>query len=131
MDLLDAEATAEFLAAMRDLTDTFDQDPVTLRRAGGGDVALLAGLKASGSGTGEQHGELRPRDTGEEIAERYTVSFNRSYLAEKGLVDGNDALLITVDDQLLIQGKRFVLAAVADKARFRGFAILVVLEAVR
>ena len=131
MDLLDAEAAAEFLAAMRDVTDTFHQDPVTLRRAIGDEVPLLAGLKPAGDGQGEQHGELRPRDTGEEIAERYTVTFNRAYLAEQGLVDGADQLLITVDDQLLIAGKRFALAAVADRARFRGVPILVVLAAVR
>ena len=130
MDLLDAEATADFLAAMRDLTDTFHQDPVTLIRAIA-DCPLLAGLKAAGDGKGEEHGELRHRDTGEEIAERYTVTFNRAYLAEQGLVDNDDQLLISVDDQLLIAGKRFAIAAVADRARFRGFAILVVLQAVR
>lgn len=130
MDLLDAETTAEFRSAMRDVTDTFHRSPVTLRRAVGGDVPLLVGLTPAGDGQGEQHGELQTRETGEEIAERYTVRVNRDYLAEKGLVV-NDVLQITLDDTLLIGGKRFTLASVADKAIFRGVPILAVLQAVR
>lgn len=121
----------DFRAAMRDVTDTFHKDPVTLRRAGGADVPLLAGLKPAGDGQGDEHGELQSRETGDEIAERYTVTFNRAYLAEQGLIDGDDQLLITIDDSLLIRGKRFALAVVADRAPFRGEALLVVLEAVR
>jgi hypothetical protein len=126
MDLLDQEAVDDFRAAMRDVTDTFHQDEVTLRRAAGGEVDLLAGVKPA-----EDTGEAKPRERGEEIEERYTVTINRQYLADKGLVDGDDSLLITVDDELVIDGRRFTLAAVADRARFRGQALLVILEAVR
>jgi len=131
MDLLDQEAADQFKNAMRDVTDTFHQDEVTLRRAAGGEVDLLAGVKPAGDGQSTSHGELRPRERGEEIEERYTVTINRQYLADKGLVDGDDSLLITVDDELVIAGRRFALAAVADRARFRGQALLVILEAVR
>lgn len=131
MDLLDQDAVDDFKSAMRDLGDTFHRDPVTLRRADGTEINLLAGLKPAGDGQGEQHGSLQPRERGEEIEERYTVTFNRGYLAERGLIDGDNQLMITIDDFLLIQGKRFTLAAVADRARFRGEALVVVLEAVR
>lgn len=126
MDLLEQDAVDDFKAAMRDVTDSFHQDEVTLRRAAGGEVKLLAGVKPA-----TDTGESKPRERGEEIEERYTVTLNRQYLAEKELIDGDDLLLITSDDKLDFGGRRFALAAVADKARFRGQALLVVLEAVR
>lgn len=132
MDLLDPEDVAAFTGAIRDVTDTFHKYPVTLRRAvGGADKPLLAGVKPAGDGKGSGDGELKPRESGEEVDERLTVSFNRGYLAEQGLIDQNDVLLITLDDQLLIKGKRYYLAAVGDKAMFRNLPILVVCEAVR
>lgn len=132
MDLLDPEDVAAFTSAIRDVTDTFHKYPVTLQRAvGGADKPLLAGVKPAGDGKGSADGELKPRETGEEVEERLTVSFNRGYLAEQGLIDSNDLLLITVDDLLLIKGKRYHLASVGDKAVFRNLPILVVCEAVR
>ncbi len=131
MDLLDQESADDFTAALRDVTDTFFRTLVVLRLAAGGDVELLAGVTPAGDGQGQAHGELVERERGEEIAERYAVKFNRAYLAEKGLVDGDGTLLVTVDDLLLIYGRRFTLSAVADRALFRGVPLLVVLEAVR
>lgn len=126
MDLLDQESVDQIKSALRDVTDTFFRDLVVLHRTGGGDVPLLAKVEPD-----ETAGDLIPRERGEEIEERYTVSINRQQLAEKGLVEGDDTLLITVDDDLQINGRRFVLVAVADRARFRGEALLVILKAVR
>lgn len=130
-DLFDEDSAAMFRNAMRDVADTFDRKPVTLLPAAGGSVELLAGVKESGDGQSTTNGELVSRERGEETVERYTVKFNRDYLAEKGLVDADDKLLITIDDKLEIDGRRFVLEALSDKAIFRGKALNVVMEAVR
>lgn len=128
-DLLDQEAVDDFKSALRDVTDTFFRDPVVLRRASGEEVPLLAGLKPADDGSG--HGELRQGEAGSEAEQRYQVSFDRGYLAEQSLVDAGDELLIGYDDELLIGGRAFALVAIADRARFRGAPLLVVLEAAR
>lgn len=127
-DLLDQESVDEFRQAIRDVLDTFQQSPVILRRATGEEINLLVGLKPLTDGAA--HGELQPRETGEEIIERYEVRVGHDLLVEKGLI-GNGAILIAVDDSLTINGKRFYLECLADGKPFRATSLQVIMEAVR
>lgn len=128
-DLLDQESVDEFRQAIRDVLDTFQQSPVILRRtATGEEINLLVGLKPLTDGAA--HGELQPRETGEEIIERYEVRVGHDLLVEKGLI-GNGAILIAVDDSLTINGKRFYLECLADGKPFRDTSLQVIMEAVR
>lgn len=118
---------------MRNVTDTFHKTPVTLRRSSGEEIELLAGWKPDDTGTdGEAHGEAYVREAQRETVERFLVSFNRDYLAEKELIDpATDTLLISEDDKLVVKGKRFVLVKITDKGVFRGVPILVQLTVQR
>lgn len=132
-DLLTPDNVAQFRAAMRDVTDTFFKVPVTIQRATGGDVNLLAGLKPVETGNkGEVNGEYSPRESGSEVVERWVVTFNRDYLADMGLVDTDtDQVLISSDDVVVFKGQRFVIVSLTDKALFRGLAILFRMEVAR
>ena len=125
-DLLDQESVDEIRQAMRDVTDTFHHTPVTLRRASGQEIALLAGMKTDDAGSyGEVNGERYAQDEHTEIVERWIVTFNRDYLAEKGLVDpATDLLLIDPEDWLIYKGKRYSIQILEDRAEFRGVPIL-------
>ena len=126
MDLLTQDNVDQFRAAMRSVTDTFHKTPVTLKRKTGEEIDLLAGWKPDDTGTdGEGHGEAYVQEAQREPVERFVVSFNRDYLAEKELIDPTtDKLLISEDDKLIFQGKRFVLVKITDKGVFRGVPIL-------
>jgi len=129
-DLLDQESVDEFRAAMRDVTDTFHQSPVKLLRANGAEVDLLAGVKGDdGSSDGEVNGELQVRQERSDLVERWSLSFNRDYLLERGLIDLEAEparqLLITMEDVVVMKGRRFAILALVDKGLFRGVPILV------
>lgn len=111
---------------MRDLTDTFHQTTVTLRRDSGEEIDLLAGLKPDDAGSyGAVNGERYAQDDRPETVERWLVSFNRDYLNEQGLIDPDtDKVLIAEEDRIVIKGKRFVIVTLTDKALFRGLPIL-------
>ena len=123
-DLLDAQAAADFKAAIKNVTDTFHQYPVTLERDAQADTELLAGLKVITN-------ELKEKEGGAEIDEAYSVTFNREYLLEQSLVDANDNLLFGYDDSLKINGKRFHIVSLRETAIFRSDRLIVVLEVVR
>ncbi|MFZ2949456.1 MAG: hypothetical protein WA003_08215 [Desulfuromonadaceae bacterium] len=126
-DLIDQAGVDEFRQAMRDLTDTFHKTPVTLKRKTGEEIPLLAGWKPDDVGSyGNVNGEAYVQEAQRETVERFVVSFNRDYLSEQGLTDPDtDLLLISEDDKLIFQGKRFVLVKITDKGVFRGVPILV------
>lgn len=132
-DLLDQDSVDDFRAAMRDVTDTFHKSPVILRKTDNSEIPLLAGLKPNETGDdGEVNGDRYVREEQTESVERWIVSFNRDYLAEKELVDpDDDTLLIDQEDWIIINGKRFAIVALTDKALFRGVPILVRLTVVR
>ena len=123
-DLFDTETIDAFKSAMRDVTDTFFKYPVTLERESFDDLTLQAGLRVITR-------ELKEREGGEEIDEAYGVRFNREYLREKGLVDGNDELLIGYDDGIRIKGKRYHIAAIQPAGIIRDDPLLAYLEVVR
>jgi hypothetical protein len=125
-DLFDQESVDDFRAAIRDVTDTFHKTPVILQRKSGEEIKLTCGWSPEGSGIdGAAHGEAYLQESSRETVERYLVSFNRDYLAEKGLVDPiTDKLLMGEDDKLVFQGKRHVLVKITDKGVFRGLPIL-------
>jgi hypothetical protein len=133
MDLLSQDNIDQFRAAMRSVTDTFHKTQVVLKRKTGEELPLLAGWKPADTGNdGEEHGEAHVREAQRETVERFIVSFNRDYLAEQGLTDpATDTLLISEDDKLIFQGKRFVLVKITDKGVFRGVPILVQLTVQR
>lgn len=118
---------------MRSVTDTFHKTPVVLKRKTGEEIPLVAGWKPDDTGTdGEGHGEAYVQEAQRETVERFVVSFNRDYLVEQGLTDpATDKLLISEDDKLIFQGKRFVLVKITDKGVFRGLPILVQLTVQR
>jgi len=121
-DLFDADAVEAFKDAMRDVTDTFHRYPVTLEQDGG-DTELLAGRKVITE-------KFKAREEGEEIDEAYQLVFNREYLKDHGLVDGGDILLITYNDRVRMDGKRYHIVKLAE-ASFRDSKLMVVLEVVR
>jgi hypothetical protein len=127
MDLLSQDNVDQFRAAMRSVTDTFHKFPATIRRESGEEIDLLAGLTADDTGTyGETDGERYVQADHAEMVERWVVTFNRDYLAEKGLIDGTTGKpLINPDDWIVITGKRFAIVQLTDKALFRGVPILV------
>jgi hypothetical protein len=109
---------------------TFHKSPVVLRRADGSEIELLCGQTPVSTGNdGEEHGELEVNTPEFDQVERWELSFNRDYLQEQNLVDGE--LLITVEDWILIGGRRFAIVAIADRAVFRGQPILVRLTVAR
>jgi len=122
-DLLDAEAVEEFKDAIRDVTDTFHKHPVILEQEGG-NKDLLAGLTVITD-------ELKEREGGQEISEGYAVRFNREYLAEKDLVDGNGKLLIIYDDTFKIDEKRYHIIKLHETGIFREDTLMVVIEVAR
>lgn len=122
-DLLDTDAVNAFKNAIRDVTDTFHKHPVILEQEGG-NKDLLAGVKVI-------TGELKEREGGQEISEGYAVMFNREYLAEKGLVDGNDKLLILYDDTIKIDEKRYHIIKLHETGIFRENTLMVVIEVAR
>jgi hypothetical protein len=132
-DLLTQDNVDQFRQAMRSVTDTFFKTPVVLRRQSGEEIDLLCGWKPDDAGSyGRVNGETYVQEAHEEKVERYLVSFNRDYLAEKGLVDpDSDLLLISQGDRVVFKGKRHAIATVADKGVFRGVPILVQLTVQR
>ena len=133
MDMLSQENVDQFRSAMRSVTDTFHKTPVTLKRKTGEEFELLAGWKPDDTGSyGSINGEAYVQEAQRETVERFVVSFNRDYLAEKELIDpGTDRLLISEDDKLLVNDKRYVLVKITDKGVFRGMPILVQLTVQR
>jgi hypothetical protein len=136
MDLLNQESIDQFRAAMRSVTDTFHRTPVVLVRKDGGETELLCGLAPDEVGSvGEVHGELYVREERQESVERWVLSFNRDYLVEKGLINLEEEesrqMLITLEDRVLLKGKRFGIVRVTDKGVFRGVPVLVKLTIVR
>jgi hypothetical protein len=127
MDLLDQDSVDEFRNAMRDVTDTFHQTPVTLRQVSGTEIELLAGMKSDDAGSyGEVNGERYVQDEHSEMVERWIVTFHRDYLAEKELVDPTTGLLlINPEDWLIYKEKRYSIQILEDRAIFRGAPILV------
>ncbi|BCS54556.1 hypothetical protein [Geobacter sp. SVR] len=126
MDLLSQDNVDQFRAAMRSVTDTFHKSPVTLRRASGEEIDLLAGLKPDDQEDySVVHGERYVRDAHSEMVERWVVSFNRDYLAAQGLMDPETGEpLINPDDWIVIKGKRFAIIELTDRGLFRGIPIL-------
>lgn len=133
MDLLSQDNVDQFRAALRNVTDTFHKTPVTLQPVNGAEIDLLAGLKPDDAGSyGSVNGELHAQEERQETVERWIVTFNRDYLAEKGLIDPDtDQLLITIEDRLLIKGKRFSIVKLTDKGLFRGVPVMVQMTVVR
>lgn len=125
-DLLDDEAVDDFRSAMRDVADTFNRYPVILQQAGG-DLSLKAAKASLGSSTKG----FEQTDEGAEIEDGYLLKFNRKYLAEQGLIDGNDSLLIDYDDRVLVDGKRYGISAIDSVGTFRDADLNVVLKVVR
>jgi hypothetical protein len=126
VDLLSQDNVDQFRSAMRSVTDTFHKTPVVLRRKSGEEIDLLCGWKPDDVGTyGNVNGESHVQEESRETVERFIVSFNRDYLAEKELVDpATDKLLISEDDKLVFKGKRHVILKITDKGVFRGLPIL-------
>ncbi len=122
-DLFDSETVQAFKNAIRDVTDTFQKHPVVLRQEAG-DTQLNAGLKIITA-------EVQAKEGGEEIEEAYLVSFNREYLEEMGLVDVGGELLITYDDQVVINLDVFEIIKIHDTAVFRDEKLMVKLEVIR
>lgn len=118
---------------MRNVTDTFHKTPVVLRKASGEEIELLAGMKPDDVGSyGSVHGETYAQEDRQETVERWILSFNRDYLAEKSLVDPEEGkVTITKDDKILIGDKRHTIMKATDKALFRGLPILFVLTVQR
>ncbi len=125
-DLLSQENVDQFRQAMRAVTDTFHKKPVILKRKSGEEIELTCGWKPDEAGSyGSVNGEAYLQEAHRETVERYLVTFNRDYLAEKGLIDPDtDELLISEDDKIVFKGKRHVLVKITDKGVFRGLPIL-------
>ncbi len=122
-DLFDDAMAADFMGAMRDVTDTFFKYPVTL-----GDgleaIELLCSRKAVKN-------ELLAQETGESIDQAFRLTFNRKYLDENGLIDMDDVLLIGYDTQVWMDGQRYMITKLYEPAVFRDEKIMVVMEVVR
>jgi len=130
-DLLSQENVDQFRAALRDLTDTFHKSPVILRKASGEEIDLLCGMKPDDDGSyGAVHGEQYVQEDRSETVERWVLSFNRDYLAEQGMVE-NDQVMIVEDDKIVIAGKRHTIVKLSDKALFRGLPVLFTLTVQR
>lgn len=129
MDLLDQESVDDFKNAMRDVADTFNRYPIILQRVDAADLPLLAG-KAPLSSNGSPDG-LTLSDEGEEIEDGFLLKLNRDYLVEKGLVDGNDALLIGYDDEVVIDGKQYAISMIDSTGTFRDQDLTVILKVER
>ena len=121
-DLLNAQDTAAFLDAMRDVSDTFQKYPVTLGD-GVDAVDLLCGRKSIKN-------ELLAHEEGMDINQAFRIKFNRQYLAEKGLVDGDGILLIGYDTPVWMDGERFTIVKLDEPAVFRDQKLSVVMEVV-
>ncbi len=122
-DLFDDAAQAEFINAIRDVTDTFQKYPVVF---GDGDdsIELLCGRKSIKN-------ELLAREEGESIDEAFKLALNRQYLSEKGLVDENDILLIGYDTPVRMDGEQFTIIKLGEPIVFRDQKLMVVMEVVR
>ena len=122
-DLFDDAMTADFVNAIRDVTDTFFKYPVTL-----GDgleaIELLCSRKSIKN-------ELLAQETGESIDQAFNLSFNRKYLDEKGLIDSDGTLLIGYDTPVWMDGQRYMITKLADPTVFRDEKLMVVMEVVR
>lgn len=121
-DLFDDAVTGDFIAAMRDVTDTFFKYPVTL-----GDgldaIDLLCGRKSIKN-------ELLAQETGESIDQAFRLRFNRKYLDEKGLIDPAGTLLIGYDTPVWMDGQRYMITKLDEPAVFRDEKMTVVMEVV-
>ncbi len=129
MDLLDQNSVDDFKTAMRDVADTFNRYPIFLRRVDAADLALLAGKAPLGSNSGPAG--LTLADEGEEIADGFLLKFNRDYLFEKGLIDGAGVLLISYDDQIMLDGKDYAISAIESTGTFRDQDLTVILKVER
>ncbi len=122
-DLLDDQAVYDFLGAIRDVTDTFQKYPVTF---GSGDdsVTVLCGRK-------NIRNELLAVEEGSCIEDAFKLALNRQYMAEKGLVDEDNALLIGYDTPVWMDGMQFVITKLAETVVFRDTKVMVSMEVVR
>lgn len=122
-DLFDDATQADFIQAIRDVTDTFQKYPVIF-----GDedppLELLCGRKSIKN-------ELLAREEGQSIEDAFEIAINREYLAEKGLIDENDSLLIGYDTPVEMDGEQFTIIKLGEPAVFRDKKLMVVMEIVR
>jgi len=129
MDLIDQSSVDDFKNAMRDIADTFNRYPIILRRVDAADLGLLAGKAPLGNNSGPDG--LTLADEGEEIADGFLLKFNRDYLFEKGLIDGAGVLLISYDDQIMLDGKDYAISAIESTGTFRDQDLTVILKVER
>ena len=122
-DLFDSQTEGDFLSAIRDVTDTFQKYPVTFGD-GEDSITVLCGRKSIKN-------ELSAGEEGESIEEAFKLALNRQYLAEQGLVDEDDVLLIGYDTPVWIDNERFVITKLAESVVFRDKKVMVVMEVVR
>lgn len=122
-DLFDDDSANDFVAAIRDVTDTFQKYPVLFGDQGDS-VELLCGRESIKN-------ELLATEEGESIDEAFRIKINRQYLAEKGLVDENDRLLIGYDTPVLMDGLQFSITKLDETPVFRDKKLMVVMEVVR
>ncbi|MCP3942212.1 MAG: hypothetical protein GY710_12100 [Desulfobacteraceae bacterium] len=122
-DLFDDAMTADFVNAIRSVTDTFQKYPIVF---GDGDdsIELLCGRKSIKN-------ELLAQEEGESIEDAFEIKINRQYLAEKGLVDENDTLLIGYDTPVEMDGEQFTIIKLGEPAVFRDKKLNVVMEVIR
>jgi len=133
-DLMSQDNADQFRAAMRNVADTFNKTPVTLLRDSGTEIPLVAGKKADDVGSyGEVAGEMYATENRTETVERWILSFNRDYLAEKGLIDPDtdEPAIDPEHDRIIMNGQHFSIVQMVDKGIFRGLPISVQLTVVR
>ncbi len=121
-DLFDDAMTAQFTAAIRDVTDTFFKYPVIFGD-GADEIDLRCGRKSIKN-------KLLALEEGEDIDQAYRITFNREYLTEKGVVDENDKLLIGYDTPVWMDGEQFTITKLDETSVFREKKLMVVLEVV-
>jgi hypothetical protein len=122
-DLLPQESVEGFVSAMRSVTDTFHKYPVSLGNTPDA-IDLLCGRKSIIN-------EFKAREEGDDIDEAFELKFNRGYLADKGLVDEENELLIGYDTPVRINGKRYTIIKLDQTSVFRDQRLMVVMEVVR
>ncbi|MCG8553586.1 MAG: hypothetical protein MI799_24545 [Desulfobacterales bacterium] len=122
-DLLDDQSVNDFLGAIRDVTDTFQKYPVIF--GSGVDAApVLCGRK-------NIKNELLATEEGSFVEDAFKLALNRQYLAEKGLVDEDDVLLIGYDTPVWMDDMQFVITKLGEPAVFRDTKVMVEMEVVR
>lgn len=121
-DLFDDEMAAQFVGAIRDVTDTFFKYPVVFG-SGADEIELLCGRQSIKN-------ELLAREEGQGIDQAFQLSLNRQYLHEKGLVDEDNKLLIGYDTPVVMDGISFVIIKLDEPAVFRDEKLMVVMEVV-